>query len=87
MSVVVYYRDEYRNHKCIIVRIVYICSELVLREEERLAQGQRKEEAQRLLDQELWLQRERIAQEEFRKKREKEEQVLREREEREVLES
>ena len=78
---------ECRNHKCIFVRIVYICSELVLREEERLAQGQRKEEAQRLLDQELWLQRERIAQEEFRKKREKEEQVLREREEREVLES
>lgn len=38
----------------------------------------------RLLEYEVWVERERLAQEEFRKKREREEKIQREREEREV---
>lgn len=59
-------------------------SEEVCAEERRIAEEERRVEAQRDLEEELWLKRERQAQEEFRRKREVEEKIVREREEREV---
>lgn len=52
--------------------------------ERLLEEQERQREAKSMLENAAWLQRERIAQEEFRRKRQLEEQRAKEREEREV---
>ena len=58
--------------------------EKVCEEERCWLEEERKREAHSRLEEEVWLQREREAQEKFRKQREKEEKLQREKEEREV---
>lgn len=66
---------------CIFIR------EGVCEEEKRLAEELRRDEARSMLENAAWMQRERVAQEEFSKKRELEERRRSEREEREVREA
>lgn len=60
--------------------------EMICEEERRLAEEFRRDEARSMLENAAWLQRERLAQEEFSKRRELEEKRRSEREEREVRE-
>lgn len=58
--------------------------EKMCREERKLAEALKREEAKSMLENAAWFERERLAQEEFRNKREVEDRKRKEREEREV---
>jgi len=59
-------------------------SDRLCEEERRLVEEERQQEALRLLQNSAWLEREKLAQKEFRKKKEVEEKHRKEKEEREV---